>query len=267
MNDNELDGILDEWRTPPVPSSLADRVRAGFAARRRRGSFFTALRRWIAVHPRSLAACAVAAILTLLVAVPNAHPQAASAPPWTVDSEFLNYAEDGSSSVEMLMTSYMLNGNETILSRWAPSNPLKTALWSTADTIGPVHDRIISRLMFGEAKLEEIHKARAARASRTVGAVTGCGPLCLSVDHFYWERATPGTGTGCTAGEIVGRDTILGHATIAFQDRWTEHGRMTVWMAADLGCFALRSVYETQQADGTFRRAGEKRAVKITSRQ
>jgi hypothetical protein len=267
MNDTELDDILNAWRTPPVPPSLAEHVRAGYTQKQGHGSLVTAFWRWITVHPRTLAACAVVSILTLLIAVPGAHPQPAPAVPWTVESEFLHYAEDGSSSVEMLMTSYVLNGNETVLSRWAPSNPMTTALWSTADAIGPVHDRIISRLMFGSAKMEEIHKSREARAARTVGAVTGCGPMCLSVSHSFWERAMPGPATGCVAREIAGRDTILGHATTAFQDRWTEHGRMTVWMAADLGCFALRSTYETQQPDGSFRMVGEKRAVKITPHQ
>jgi hypothetical protein len=161
----------------------------------------------------------------------------------------------------------MLNGNETILSRSAPSNPFKTAMWQAADAIAPVHNRLITRLTFDQATIDRIRRARAARAAHTVGAITGCGPLCLAVDHFGFERATPGPTTGCVAGEIIGRETILNHPTAAFHQRWTEHGRMTIWMAPDLACFSLRSVYEAEQPDGSFKVVAEKKAVRVNTSQ
>jgi hypothetical protein len=267
MNENELDDILDTWHVPAASPSLRDHVRAGFTRRPDRTTFLSALWRWMTIHPRSLATSAAVAGVALLMMVSRADPQPAPAIPWTVDSEFLRYADDGSSSIEMYATSYIEKGAEKILARSAPSNPLKTAMWVAADAIGPAHDRIVSRLMFDQAKLDRIHKSREERASRTVGMVTGCGALCLTVDHFFFERATPGPATGCLAGTVVGRDTILGHPVTAFRERWTEHGRMTVWMAADLGCFALRGVYEAEQTDGNFHVVSEKRAVKITTLQ
>lgn len=253
MNDRELDDILNAWQTPLPSPSLRERVRAGFRPQPRR---------WFALRPRTFVAAAALAAVLLLFIVPGAHPQPAPAIPWTVDSEFLQYSDDGSAVVEMMATSYMQGGSEMILSRWAPSNPIKTAMWQAADAIAPIHNRIVSNMMFDQAKLERIRKFRAERAARTVGAVTGCGPLCLSVEHSYFERATP-----CIADTITGRDTILGHPTTAFRERWTEHGRMTLWMASDLGCITLRSVYETEQSDGSFKVVGEKRAVRITTRQ
>jgi hypothetical protein len=267
MNDNELDDLLNTWHAPPIPASMRERARNAFATTPRE-SFFSRFRRWVAIHPGSLAAgAAIAAAAALLMIVSPAGSQPIPSVPWTVDSEFLQYADDGSSSVQMLMTSYVANGNETVSSRSAPSNLFRTAMWQAADALGAAHNRIIPRLMFDQAKLEKIQKAREARAAHTVGAVTGCGPLCLAVDHFYFERSVPGLASGCITGEIIGRETILGHATAAFRSRWTERGRMTVWMAPDLGCFALRSVYEAEQPDGSFKVVAEKRAVGVNVRE
>lgn len=251
MNEQELDDILNTWQPPPASRSLRERVRASFAPRppRRFG-----------LRPRTFLAAAAFAAIAFLLIVPGAHPQPAPTPPWTLDSEFLYYADDGSPVVEMMATSYMQGGNETILSRWAPSNPMKTAMWQAADAIAPLHNRVISSLKFDRAKVEQIRKSRQERMARSIGAVTGCGPLCISIDHFGFTRGTP-----CVADAIVAHDTILGHPTDAVRTRWTEHGRMTLWMAPDLGCVTLRSVYEAEQPDGSFKIAAEKRAVKITT--
>jgi hypothetical protein len=40
--------------------------------------------------------------------------------------------------------------------------------------------------------------------------------------------------------------------------------RMTLWMAPDLGCFALRITIEERGADGTFRLVLRKQAQKVT---
>jgi hypothetical protein len=117
--------------------------------------------------------------------------------------------------------------------------------------------------MFDRVKLEEIHKQRKANRAKSVGVVTGCGFHCLSLDHFYFLRTTPSPTTACIEGAVVDRGTILNYPVAAVRSRWTEHGRMTLWMAHDLGCFALRSTYETEQPDGSFRLVGEKRAVKV----
>jgi hypothetical protein len=42
---------------------------------------------------------------------------------------------------------------------------------------------------------------------------------------------------------------------------------MTIWMAPDLACFALRSVYEAEQPDGSFKVVAEKRAVRVNTSQ
>ena len=45
---------------------------------------------------------------------------------------------------------------------------------------------------------------------------------------------------------------------------WAEHGRMTLWLAPDLGCFALKVTYEEQRPDGTFHLVNAKQGLKVT---
>jgi hypothetical protein len=69
---------------------------------------------------------------------------------------------------------------------------------------------------------------------------------------------------GCVDSPVVDRATILNHPTEAIRDRWTEHGRMTLWMAPDLACFALKVTYEAERPDGTFHLVAAKQALKVT---
>ncbi|HEX4274314.1 MAG TPA: hypothetical protein VHZ74_03115 [Bryobacteraceae bacterium] len=258
MTDNELDEILKTWDTPEPPPSLRGRVRAGFTvARNRRPALFLSL--FLSWRAGFSAGALLAAAALLLFVVQKAVPQQAPQVPWMVNSEFLRYADDGSSSVEMYATSYNVNGNETIWSRSSPGNLLKTALWQAADAVGELHKRIMMP--------ENLRAERRARAAQSVGAITGCAALCLAVDHFSFLRAIPGAITGCISGVVLGSETILGHRADMFRERWTEHGRMTLSMAPDLGCFALRVKYETERPGGSFRLVAEKRVVKITLHQ
>jgi hypothetical protein len=102
MNDSELDEILNQWSAPSAPPSLRKRVRAGFPAHPPRKL------RW----GKSLAAAAFLAAALLLLVVTQALPQPPPPIPWSVDSEFVRYADDGSSSIEMYATSYESNGSE-----------------------------------------------------------------------------------------------------------------------------------------------------------
>jgi hypothetical protein len=247
MNDQELDEILNQWSAPPAPPSLRDRVRAGFPKPPRHAF------RW----RRGFTTAAVIAAAAILLIVTQASPQPVAPIPWTVDSEFIRYADDGSSAIEMYSTSYESESNETVLSRSIPGSPLKTALAWTADVVIPFHNRVIGRLVLGSERLEQIQKAKA----RNVGFVTGCGlhPGCMILEHAAYAKAA----TGCIEGEIVDRATILNYPTEAVRERWTEHGRMTIWMAPALGCFALKVTREEERPDGTYRLVAAKQAIKV----
>jgi hypothetical protein len=247
MNDAELDEILNSWSAPAAPASLRRRVRDGFPAPPQRKA------KWIA------AAILAAAAFSLIVA--EAFPQVRGPvrAPWTVDSEFLKYAEDGSASIdsiEMYSTSYSVDGNETIWSRSIPGNPFKTALGTIIDVALPIHNRIMTPLMLNAQQIERMKRARA----ENFGIITGCGPQCLTLEHFYFPKAVP----GCIAGAVVARERILNYPTAAVRQRWTEHGRMTLWTAPDLGCFALRVTFEEERPGGDFHLVAAKQAVKVT---
>lgn len=256
MNDTELDEILDKWSAPPVPASLRKRVRAGFAPRPQRRL------RWT----KSLVAAAVFAAAVFFLITTQASPQPPPPVPWTVDSEFLRHADDGSSSIEMYSTSYESTGpnaNEILLSRSIPGNPFKTALGQALDVtlpaLGKLHMRVLRVVAPG--MVEKIERSERSRPPG-ISFVTGCNPAdgCLVLQHFGFLKAP----AGCVAEPIVDRATILNHPTEAIRARWTEHGRMTLWMAPDLGCFALKVTYEEERPDGTFHLVAAKQAMKVT---
>jgi hypothetical protein len=248
MTDTELDEILDQWSAQPVPPSLRDRVRAGFPKPPRPAFGWR----------RGFTAAAIVAAAAILLIATQASPQPVVPIPWTVDSEFIRYADDASSSIEMNSTSYESNADEIVLSRSIPGNPLKTALAWTADVLIPIHNRVIGRLVVGQERLKQIQRANA----RNVGFISGCGlhPGCLMPEHYGYAKGA----SGCIEGEIVDRATILNYPTEAVRERWTEHGRMTIWMAPALGCFALKVTQEEERLDGSFRLVAAKQALKVT---
>ena len=264
MTDTELDEMLDEWDVPPEPASLRQSVHAEFAAGQRRQKESGWPMRWLVwLVPGSagrLFGGAVIGSVVFLLAMIQFSPQAfgtGSPPahiPWTADSELIRYAGDGSSSVEMYMTSYEFNSNEVLLSRSAPRNLFMTAVDRTLDAGLPVPGRLTAPFLSPDT-LEKLKRARA----QTVGLISGCSDVgCLTLEHYSFTK-----GNDCLAGEIVGRETMLNHPIEAVRKRWLD-GRMTVWTAPDLDCFALKVTYEERQSDGTFKPVRSKQAMKIT---
>ena len=292
MNDTELDELLDRWNTPSPQATLRARVRdarRGLGVRGWGLGLCSPSARWRPL--RSLGwVVAIAGVSAFLIVVTQALPQTiklvspAVRPPFTVDCEYAGYEEDGSRVVEMYSTSYMgQNGAEVILGRTVPDHPFETALGRTLDSILPLW----SRLMVSRRDWERAHAAHDAHPA--VGVIARCGDgMCLTLEHYYFPKAESGPGAPCAAGTAVGHDTILGYATVAVErpipnPRSTGktlmkregklelpipnprplQARITMWMAPDLGCFALRTATEEQGADGVFRPASEKRALRV----
>lgn len=269
QRDPELKLVSEEWMAPPPSPQLRSRTLAAFDREFGKTPWW---RNWTtALLPDRgkrvfLAATLGSAALLLMVA--RAFPQisgSASLPPgtkWTVDSELIRYADDGTPSVEMQMTSYKSNSNEVLISRSVPGNVFMTALGRTLDAGLPMLNRITLPLMVDPKTLERAREMR--REHPGVGLISGCGgdgdAACLLLSRFSFEA-----GNGCIAGKIVDNSMILSHRTEAVRERWTEHGRMTIWTAPDLECFALKVTYETQQPDGSFRLVRAKQAVKVTA--
>jgi hypothetical protein len=268
MNDTELDELLDAWTAPPAPVSLRERARAGFAANLE-CTTPPGVRYWIvALVPgarKRLVAGAILAAAAFFLVVALALPQTqrlVSFPagvPYMVDSEVVQYAQDGSASVDMYSSSYSLNGHEVLLSRSLPGNRLGTAIGRILDATLPLLFRLRSSFTVDAELLEKVKRA----AAQSVTVTTGCSGTCLLLAHYGFARAA---GAGCLNGEMVGRETILTYPTVAVRPSWGwgNNQRMTLWMAPELECFALRITIEEKRPDGTYRLVTKKQALKVT---
>lgn len=268
MNDTELDELLDQWSAPPAPASLRESVRAGYAAgleNKTSPDVRHGIAAFVPGARKRLLAAAVLGVGVFLVIVTQAFPQMLGLgspsvkPPYTVDSEFLRYGDGGSSSaqlhrIQMLSTSYNLNGREIILSRSLPGNPFGTAFRRALD---PIHS-FLSQLALPFVATA----AQAERARTAPQVITGCGDDCMMLEQYRFASA--GTAAGCVDGPVVGRETILNYATTAVQLPLGHQWRITLWTAPDLGCFALRITIEEKRPDGTFRLVSRKQALKVT---
>jgi len=268
VNDTELDEILDTWQAPTVPASLRENVRAGFAANLRQKPLHDRRTHWIGgwlPGPRkSLFAGAALGTGLLLLIVTQALPQPLPPEniPYTVDSEFVRYSDDGSPSVEMYLTSYTnQNGAEALVSRSLPNHPFGTALGRTLDATLPAWQRFILPLTVTSAELEKIKKSRPP----SIGFITGCADwTCLLPNRYFFRKAATGGGNECVEGTVVGRETILNYSTTAVELREWNGGKTTLWVAPDLGCFALRITSEAKRSDGSFHLEKAKQAVRVT---
>jgi hypothetical protein len=269
-DDLRLRGLLREWQVEDPPPALDARVlgRTRAPAPAPAVSRRTSRMRTIASGARkTMLAAAILGMGAFLIVVTQAVPQTlklVSSPlpvPYRVDSEYLRYADDGSQTVEMYSTSYTnQNGREVLLERTIADHPLGTAFGRTLDAVTG----------FGSSRELEKEKYGPER----VGVISGCSPwTCLTLSHWFFRRAEGGADAPCVAGRVVGRDTILGYPATAVQlplpnQRATSSrpaaARITMWMAPDLGCFALRIWIEEQQPDGTFRLVSTKQALRVT---
>jgi hypothetical protein len=127
MNDTELDEMLDSWTARPATASLRERAQAGFTAAMEPRPLPATRVNWKNAFARralkGLLAVAVVALGAFVLVVTQAVPQTlrlVSPPvqvPYVVDSEFIQYASDGSSEVAMHTASYSQVRTEFLLSR------------------------------------------------------------------------------------------------------------------------------------------------------
>jgi hypothetical protein len=258
MPDNDLDDLLKTWTVPRSPDSLERRLRCAYRDRVR--STTTAHHNRIVRFLPITGKCAgvMTAAVILLAVIAKAFPQALSlAVPSgaiTLDSEALDYKDDGSYTVTEYRTSSLrlptvegdfLDGGETILSESFPGDPLKTVARNLLDPMMAVAVPISHRLfdpLFYKPHREVWLKALEKRANDQIR--DGC------------THVPPPT-------TVVGTETVLNYATTIVR---TERGnvRTTAWVAPELGCWPLISAVEKPNAEGAFRLIGERRVIKVT---
>jgi len=255
MNDTELDELLNTWTAPPAPASLRENVRAEFAMSLERKSPGV-LPRIAALLPsarKSLVAGTAVMVGIFLLVVALALPQThrlVSPPvriPYIVDSEIVQYADDGTSAVEEHRGSFNNNGREVGVYHIYPSylEAIRHALMTAGSVVG--------QLTLPFIVSPELMKKYEAAARVSVGSENG----------YALGSADALLKAGCLCGPVVGHETILGHPTVAVQPNVGSH-RVTFWMAPDLGCFALRITIEERRPDGAFRLVTKKQAIKVT---
>lgn len=262
-SDDDLNGLLKTWTAPKSPSSLERRIRRGYRERMRSR---TKARLWTArlLPIAGKLAGAMAAAVVLLAVITQAFPQSLNlfVPPGSImiESEFLEYRDDGSVAVTEYRTSslrrptangVMADGGETVLSRSFPGHPLRTAAGDLIDpmlAIFPRAHRLIDPLLYKGFTRQFFMQVGQKTADRIRN---GCTPTTLG--------GRPMT--------VIGHETILGYATTVSQSA-PEVGafRLTLWFAPQLDCHPLASKLGWVQADGAVVVASGWRALKVTSR-
>ncbi len=243
-SDDDLNGLLMAWTAPRSPASLERRVRRAYRDRTRSRP------RWIGGFVPAVGKFAgfVAAAVVLLAVITRAFPQSLGviAPPGaiTIDSEFIRYKDDGSSTVSEYRTSSISSiEGETVLSRSFPGDPLRTA---AGELFNPVKS-ILGALMQRMGRTRNTRGTRELATAVAARIRNGCAPT------NHW--AAPMT--------VIGKETILNYTTTVSQYQFKDE-RFTEWFAPGLDCVSLRSTTEKALADGAFRLASERRAVKVT---
>jgi len=258
MPDNDLDGLLKTWMVPRSPDSLERRLRRAYRdrMRSRTAPHRNRIARFLPIAGRFAGVMTAAVILLAVIA--KAFPQALNlvvpSGAITLDSEALDYKDDGSYTVTEYRTSSLrlptvegdfLDGGETILSESFPGDPLKTVGRNLLDPMMAVAVPISHRLfdpLFYKPHREVWLKALEKRANDQIR--DGCTHV-----------APPTT--------VIGTETVLNYATTIVRTE-RENVRTTAWVAPELGCYPLRSAVEKPNAEGTFRLVAERRVLKVT---
>lgn len=276
-SDDDLNCLLKAWTVPQSTDSLEGRLRRAYRDRTRSQKTLGLVEvspalwaqaegrqlnrgpgvwvRWIAgfVPNAGKFAGVIAGAVVLLAMITRAFPQSvrmiAGPEAITIDSEYLDYSDDGSSNVSEYRTSYFSSsGGEKTLSRSFPGDPLRTAGEVVLDPMRVILDPIARLIdpLFNKPGRAEYLKALA----RTEGARirNDCAPT------NWWGR--PMT--------VISKDTLLNYATTVSQYEFKDE-RFTQWLAPGLDCFSLRSTTEKALADGAFRLASERRVLKVAT--
>jgi hypothetical protein len=212
------------------------------------------------------AAIAGAGAFLLIVGQALSQTQPPVRIPYTVESEFVRYGDDGTRTVEMYSTSYAApNGEEIVLSRSMPGHPLETAFGRTLDAALPVWQRLILPYSVSSKEMETYRKMRQSGFQRII-IFAGCSDWsCLTTQHWGFRRAVAGGDNACLEGPVVGREMILNYPTEAVERPLWNRGRITLWLAPDLGCFAMRvTAEEGPRPDGSFHLVQTKQAFKVS---
>jgi hypothetical protein len=263
MNDTELDELLDVWKTPSPRESLRANVQAEIGAKQGRPprKLFTRRRVW-----------ATAAVLIFAVLIVNPDAFSEKVISYTVDSEIVlsRGPEWEGMPDRVLMTSYNHAAAEMVQSWSYPGYPLETARLKAR----MVADRAVERLAWPFKKVAKHYYilkydlATPETDHEAYDAYAGVYPDGPDMELLVGRRADL-TSSGCRThhggATVIGQDIILDYSTTILQ-QWHRGGalKLTLWMAPELSCFALRATIHEKQTDGSWKLVSEKKALKVT---
>jgi len=243
MNDTELTEMLDQWKAPAMRASLREDLLAGFASSER-ANRSGLLRRILAaasgIRPGRVAIAAMGAA-ALVFGVIQVSPRTVSMAspgfriPFYVEFTFASYSDNGAVPHPSRITAFPYAGHEINMSVIQPGGWLPNAVREIAGSIR-------TRLVLAMPSLVLPKEPPMAEPAWFAGFVR----------------------SGCSEGRtVVGQEIIAGHETTIVQSEWPK-GRIKVWMAPELECFALKLTNEVRQPDGSFRFLVRKEAVRVT---
>jgi hypothetical protein len=289
-SEDDLNCLLKTWTVPRSPDSLEGRLRRAYGDRARSrttpGLLEVSSVQWEAapgrqrkcgrgVWSRWIAgflpfagkfAGVIAVAVVLLAVITRAFPQSLGlfVPPGAIiiDSEFLDYGDDGSSTVSEYRTSVFSTPawvtdtssvshiyGETTLSSSFPGDPLRTTAVELLNPVKVILDPVMHR-MFDPL----FYKPGRTSYLRAVGRYAAAR---------IRNNCTP-TNYGGTPMTVIGRETLLNYTTTVSQSEGRD-ARFTQWFALGLDCLPLRSTTEKALPDGTFQLASERRVLKVTT--
>jgi hypothetical protein len=254
MNDTELDELLNVWKTPEPSASMRERVRAGIAVEPPRPSRHRfPVWRWVT------AGAAIAAAALIMVNT-SAFSEKPSPPPYIVDSEitlydnvpgWMNVGYSGPTTA--LMTSYNQTGTEVLLSWTSPDHPFDGAVWTALLAWSNMVGKVTRQFLLPE-------DVKSERERRSVVHVTVGKTLDIGLRDSLLNSGCQPPGR---RGEVIGQEVLLGYPTVVTRHDYYK-GRVLLWMAPELSCFALRVRVEDEEPDGSWKLVSEKKAVKVT---
>jgi hypothetical protein len=207
-------------------------------------------------------------ILAVLIVNPDAFSKKVST--YTVDSEITFYRgpEGEGLPQRVLMTSYSDAGNEVIRAWSYPDHQEETAWLKTRMFANDAADRL-TRPFRSIARYYYILKYDLATPAEdpddSYATVYPYGP---DTPLLLGRRAgllSSGCRTIHGGAEVIGQDVVLNYATTILQQGHKGATRkLTLWMAPELSCFALRATTHDEQPDGSWKLTSEKKALKVT---
>lgn len=246
--DRTLDSFIAAWVAPPPDAQFHSRVRRAFD-----GEFVKVplWRRWngALLWRAGTSLCGGAAIgaiflLTICLAFPQSAPFRMPwlQPSFTMDSEEIRYADDGTGTVERyLRTGPTAGGKDRVLWNYSPDHPYDNMFQRIVTQANYLLERIT--LPF----FENTEQTNVSADPRAAYVKTGCvrGDNTISGDET-----------------VSGREILLGYSTTVI--RWNfQQRRVTAWMAPRLGCRELKVTFEGQRADGSYQLFYERRVSAV----